>query len=162
MNLSQTGFFTPVEGRKLARKESESRKWVRHLRTRHSFFCYGCQGIIQLHLVSLFLLSPSSPACFPWPGKSAIGGKSYYGWHVCRGWALIWTWPSWSVTTLAHLQQCVSEWKCVSCNSTAFKVCKPTDCSENEAQWINPVWKWLILSTVPWRNNELDYSWNEH
>lgn len=110
------GFLTPVEGRKLVRNESESRKWVRHLRTRHSSSFYGCQGIIHLHpsFLPLFLLSASPPACFPW-----LRGK-------CN--------QRKELLCLSCLQRMGFNLADQSplCLSLAFKVCTPTDCSENE------------------------------
>ena len=131
------GFFycRLEEGRKLARKggRASAEKWVRHLRARRPFFlffffCDGCQDIIQLRLRFFSLLSllshewfsffffffvalPSSPPALP--RKSAKRGESYYAWHVGRGRTLIWTRPSWSISTLAQLQHsgCVCVWE---------------------------------------------------
>lgn len=128
-----SSFFTPVEGRKLARNESESRKWVRHLRTRHSSSFYGCQGIIQLHpsFLPLFLLS-ASPPLHASPGRGKVQPEERVVMPVMSAERM-----GFNLADQSPL-----------CLGLAFKVCTPTDRSENEAQWINPVWKCSVHSAA--------------
>lgn len=115
------------KGRKLERKRERKLK-MGQTSKRQAFFYDGCQDIIQLLLFPplsyfLFLSCMLPPPTLPLfqPKKSAKGGESYYAWHGCRGRPLIWTQPSWSISSLARLQHCVfvSERACPSPYVTA-------------------------------------------
>lgn len=115
------------KGRKLERKRERKLKIGQTSKSQAFLFLRWVSRLYPIASLSFFILlclacTPPPPTLPLFqPKKSAKGGESYYAWHGCRGLPLIWTQPSWSISSLALLQHCVfvSESACSSPYVTA-------------------------------------------